>query len=132
MLHSIHHVDFLVRDLDTAIRRWREVLDLDCETRESLPQRGIDTAWFQIGATWRVLLQPTDPESPPGRHRAEHGESVFLLSFGVDDLDAAVAVLENRNVVCGAERSGLDGWPIVDVDAAVGGSTTIRLTGSRR
>lgn len=132
MLHSIHHVNFLVRDLDNAIARWRELLDLDCETRESLPQRGVDTARFRVGTTWLVLVQPTDPDSAPGRHLAEHGEGVFLLSFGVDDLDAAVAALENRNAVCGVERSGLDGWRIVDVDAAIGGATTIQLTGSQR
>ena len=86
MLHSIHHVNFRVRDLDTAVARWRKILDLDCETRESLPGRGVDTARFRVGVTWLVLVQPTNPDSVPGLHLEEHGEGVFLLSFGVDDL----------------------------------------------
>jgi methylmalonyl-CoA/ethylmalonyl-CoA epimerase len=128
MLHSIHHVNFLVRNLDTAVARWRKILDLDCEIRESLPGRGVDTARFRVGVTWLVLVQPTNPDSVPGRHLEEHGEGVFLLSFGVDDLDAAAAAIDARGATCGAERSGLDSWRVVDVGAAIGGSTAIQLT----
>ena len=74
------------------------------------------------------LEQAEVPARVPGRFLEEHGEGVFLLSFGVDDLDAAAAAIDARGANCGAERSGLDRWRVVDVGAAIGGSTAIQLT----
>ena len=109
MLKSIHHINILVRDLDAAITSYRQ-LGVQEFIRESLPGRGVQTARFKVADSWVVLLMPTDPEGVPGRHLAQHGEGLFLLSFGVDSLDAATDLLD------GSARRGLADWRVADLN----------------
>jgi methylmalonyl-CoA/ethylmalonyl-CoA epimerase len=77
----------------------------------------------RLGATWLVLVQPLDPANPIGQRLARHGEGVFLLSFAVDDLDAALA----SGLALGPERVGLDGWRVADLTALSGETTILQL-----
>ena len=130
MLQGIHHLNFLVADLDAAVARWRALFDLGGEVRESLPERGVDTARFRIGDTWLVLVTPTDPDGLPARHLRRHGEGPFLLSFAVADLDAARSRVDAAAgvAVCGRERAGVDGWRVADIDTELGADVVIQLT----
>ncbi len=118
MSHSvrgIHHINFLVRDLDTAIERYQMLLGMAVTARESLPQRGVDTARFRVGDTWLVLVQPTG-DGVPAQHLEQHGEGFFLLSLEVDNLERSSAALQGTALATGAIRDGLDDWRIVDLE----------------
>ena len=65
MLEGIHHINFLVADLDAAILRYKDLFDIDAMTIESLPQRGVRTARFELSGVWIVLVQPVDEQSEP-------------------------------------------------------------------
>ena len=90
-VRKIHHINFLVRDLDVAEQRYRQMLGLGPAIREALPGRGVLTARFRVGEVWLVLVQPTSEQGEPAEHLRDHGEGFFLISFAVDDLDAALA-----------------------------------------
>jgi methylmalonyl-CoA/ethylmalonyl-CoA epimerase len=113
VLTHVHHVNLLVRDLDAAMAAWRR-LGITTFVEERLPGRGVETARFQVGATWIVLVMPTDPNGIPGRHLAEHGEGLFLLSLGVASLEAAAAL----DLPLSAARRGLANWRVADLDPA--------------
>ena len=117
MVRSIHHINFIVRDLDEAIVRYEQILGQSLARRDELPERGVRAARFRIGETWLVLVQPTRPDGVPGRFLAEHGEGFFLLSFGVDSLDAEFERLGSQ-WDSGPTRTGADGWQVRDLDAA--------------
>ncbi len=85
MLTGVHHITFLVVDLDAAIERYKELFGLDSIVVESLPERGVVTGRFELAGVWIVLVQPVDDESEPARVLRQQGEGVFLISFGVDD-----------------------------------------------
>jgi methylmalonyl-CoA/ethylmalonyl-CoA epimerase len=120
MVNGIHHVNFLVRDLDEAVGRYRALLGLGEPVLDTLPGRGVLTARFRLGPSWLVLVQPVDPEGEPARHLAEHGEGFFLLSLGVDDLDAAAARVDTAGGrLDGPPRVGLEGWQVRDLDPAL-------------
>jgi len=113
----IHHINFVVEDLDEAIGRFERILGKPVDRRDSLPGRGALTAGFKLGRAWFVLVQPIDPEGVPGRHLAEHGEGFFLCSFGVDDLDQTSSRLRQAGVgLAGPPRQGLDNWRVQDLD----------------
>ena len=59
MVHSIHHLNFIVRDLDAAIPAWERLLGITVARRDELPERGAVAARFRLGDTWLVLVQPT-------------------------------------------------------------------------
>jgi methylmalonyl-CoA/ethylmalonyl-CoA epimerase len=113
----IHHINFVVADLDEAIGRFERILGQAVERRDALPGRGALAARFKLGGTWLVLVQPIDSEGVPGRHLTEHGEGFFLCSFGVDDLDQCLSRLQEAGVgLAGPPRQGVDNWRVQDLD----------------
>jgi methylmalonyl-CoA/ethylmalonyl-CoA epimerase len=117
MVHSIHHLNFIVADLEAAIPRWEAILGLPVAHRDDLPERGVIAARFRVGETWLVLVQPTRTDSVPGRFLAERGEGFFLLSFGVASLADEVA-LAGEAAFAGPVRTGADGWQVRDLAPA--------------
>ena len=130
MLNKIHHINLLVRDLDAAVRRYRSALGVDRFEYGELPGRGVRTARFRAGESWVVLVEPTDPDSVPGRHLAAHGEGLFLLSFGVDGRGAARARVAEAggDPILGEVRTGLEGWQVLDLDPGHFNEAVLQLT----
>ena len=130
MIRGVHHINFLVRDLDEAVDRYQRLLGVRIDRRDELPGRGVHMARFRAGETWIVLVQPTETDSAPGRHLREHGEGPFLVSFAVENLELAMARTNAAagREICGAERRGLDGWRIADIDTELGGAVTVQIT----
>lgn len=117
MSSRLHHLNLLVPDLDRAIDYWHAVTGAP-PIVEDLPDRGVRTARFDLSGTWLVLLEPTETTGVPAQHLARHGAGLFLLSLGVDDLDAARCDLNARGVsTLGAARRGLAQCEVQDVEA---------------
>jgi methylmalonyl-CoA/ethylmalonyl-CoA epimerase len=103
---SIHHINFIVRDLDEACSRFESELGLEAFEVVDHVTRGARVARSRLGDSWLVLVAPYDPDSVPGRHLEEHGEGFFLLSLGVDALEDP--------------RAGILDWRVKDVAAIHG------------
>lgn len=116
ILKNIHHLNFVVADLDAAVLRYQDGLSLGPFLREDLPDRGVSTARVQIGEVWIVLVSPQRDDCDVARYLAAHGEGFFLMSFGVDDLDRAIGELAKRGTAAGAKRAGLSDWQVADLD----------------
>ena len=114
----IHHIDFVVRDLDRAAERYRTLFGFEPEPKETLPERGIELVRFRVGETWLILVQPTRDDSPVAAFLEEHGEGYFHLAFEVDDVETAARDMADRGVALrdSAPRTGLDGWKLVDIE----------------
>jgi len=116
ILKSIHHINFIVADLDAAVSAYQDRLDLGPFQREDLPDRGVSTARVQIGDVWLVLVSPQSDDCEIARHLALHGEGFFLMSFGVDDLDQAISELAKRGTGASEIRAGLSDWQVADLN----------------
>ncbi len=130
MLEGIHHINFLVADLDAAILRYKDLFDIDAMTIESLPERGVRTARFELSGVWIVLVQPVDEQSEPMRHLREHGEGLYLVSFAVENLDSATENLAAKSAINKATKSreGLKGWRVIDLEPDAVFGALIQLT----
>jgi len=117
MIQRIHHINFIVRDLVSAIPAWERILDREVTSRDRLEERGVDIARFDLGQTWIVLVQPTRSGTVPAAHLEQHGEGFFLMSLETDSLQGEVGRL-GEAMFDGAERGGLDDWQVRDVDVA--------------
>ena len=116
----IHHVNFVVRDLDLACAHFERVLGVEpFEVVDHAP-RGSHIARSRIGESWLVLVCPYDADSVPGRFLADHGEGLFLLSVGVEDLANELERLEAAGEAA-KMRGGILDWRVADV-AEVGNS----------
>ena len=117
-INKIHHINFLVEDINEGISRYRDLLGIDSFIREDLPERGVITARVAIGEQWLVLVQPTDPTGIAGRHLAANGEGFFLISYAVDSLQQASArvVEHGANMAAPLPRQGLQNWQVQDIN----------------
>ena len=118
----IHHLNFVVRDLDEATARFEKLLGVSSfEVIDHAP-RSSRIARSRLGDSWLVLVCPYDENSAPGRHLAEHGEGFFLLSVGVDNLTSELERLDSAgvDVVDGKPRDGIKDWRIADIGTAHG------------
>ncbi|MCO4811987.1 MAG: VOC family protein [Gammaproteobacteria bacterium] len=98
---GIHHVNFIVRDLDEAMPRFEKTLGLEPFEVVDHAVRGARVARTRLGDSWFVLVAPYDSESVPGQFLAEHGEGFFLLS------------LASRKVA--NPRDGILDWKVEDL-----------------
>lgn len=115
--HSVHHINFIVRDLDSAIERYQNTLGFGEPIRDELPERGVRIARYLLGDTWLVLVQPTREDSIPGHYLRTHGEGVFLVSLGVENLAESIASVRaaGARVLDDEPRLGAEGWKIQDL-----------------
>lgn len=118
MVKRIHHINFIVKDLDEGIQCYEKILGEGVFEKDELPQRGVLTARAKVAEQWFVLVQPTDFALVPGKHLMEHGEGFFLLSFEVDDMNVAISQMEDKGLsfTKGADRKGLANWWVRDLD----------------
>ena len=123
MVRSIHHINFVVRDLVVSIPAWERILGRRCDSRDRLDGRGVDIARFRLGDAWIVLVQPTGPGAPAD-FLAANGEGFFMLSLGVDSLDDEIARL-GESMLDGRRRAGLDDWTVQDL--AIGQTSGAQL-----
>ena len=130
MLTGVHHINFLVADLDAAIERYKELFGLDSIEVESLPARGVVTGRFELAGVWIVLVQPVDDETEPARMLRKQGEGLFLVSFAVEDLDDAKEKLVARGAISESApaRDGLLNWRVIDLSPESVFGAAIQLT----
>jgi methylmalonyl-CoA/ethylmalonyl-CoA epimerase len=117
-LKSVHHINFIVADLDAAVQAYQKILGIGPFEYEELPERRVSTARVRVGEVWIVLVSPQCENSVAGRYLEAHGDGFFLMSFGVDNLDQAMAELAQRGALP-AERTahaGILDWRVADLE----------------
>ena len=118
VLKCIHHINFVVADLDAAVDAYQRTLGLGPFEYEELEERDVKTARVRVGDAWIVLVSPRSDNSPVAHYLETHGEGFFLMSFGVDNLDQAMAELTRQGAVTAdaKTRTGILGWQVADLD----------------
>ena len=116
-VNSIHHINFVVRELAPQIEYLRTLLQSE-PIIEDLPNRQVKTARFCLSGVWLVLVQPLSTEGEVAQILAERGEGLFLLSLNVDSLDASLEKLSLQGINSDnkGKREGLGNWRVQDLD----------------
>ena len=119
MIKRIHHINFIVKDLEKAVKTYKLLFGEPTVESEILPQRGVKLARFKVGETWLILVQPVGEDGIPAQYLKKHGEGFFLISCQVDDVRRASGQLANEgvSVLDSHPRQGLDDWQVMDLDA---------------
>jgi methylmalonyl-CoA/ethylmalonyl-CoA epimerase len=85
MIRKIDHVGVAVQDLEKQTAFYRDVLGLEFEGFEDLPERGLRIGVFNVGGVRIELLQPTVPDNTLAKFIEKSGEGIHHLAFTVDD-----------------------------------------------
>jgi len=127
-VNSIHHINFVVRELAPQVEYLRTLLQSE-PIIEDLPNRRVKTARFCLSGVWIVLVQPLSTEGEVAQILAKRGEGLFLLSLNVDSLDASLEKLSQQGINSDnkGKREGLDNWRIQDLDCPDGLGPILQL-----
>jgi len=94
----LHHVAYVVEDLDAALPLFVARYGLIEEIREVMPDQGVEALMLGAGGAGVELITPLDPEGAIARFLAKRGEGLHHVAFGVSDIDAALAELADAGV----------------------------------
>jgi len=99
---SIHHVSFIISDINAAKHFYCEVMGL--QTDESRPQMSFDGIWLIINHSQQIHLLLLD--NPDSILRPEHGGRDRHAAFKVKDLSAIKARLDEYDISYTVSKSG--------------------------
>lgn len=113
-ISHIEHLGIAVKDLESAIPYYENILGLQCYSIEVVEDQKVKTAFFKVGNTKIELLEPTSPESAIAKFIEKRGEGIHHIAFAVDGVAAALEEMENKGIqlIDKAPRKGAEGLNI--------------------
>ena len=99
---AIHHVAIVVRSIDAALPRYREVFGLEPDVAPFVfTAQRVRLCFLSTGvepAARIELVEPIDPEGGVARFLAERGEGVHHVCLATDDLPGSLEALAAAEV----------------------------------
>jgi methylmalonyl-CoA epimerase len=107
----VHHVAYIVRDIESALRFYRDTLDLSVALVLPIESDEVVIAFLDVGETKVELVQPTTATSGVARFLESRGEGFHHVCFETPDVDATLDDLRDRGVelIDGRARRGAEG-----------------------
>ena len=108
---QVHHVAVVVRDLDAALRTFRDRLEIALETVQEIPSDGVRIAFLATGSSKLELVEPTDPTTGVARFLERHGEGFHHVCYEVADLTAELTrlAIDGIELIDAVPRRGAEG-----------------------
>ena len=111
MIEKVHHVGVVVRDMEQAMRFYRDTLGLPVHKLETIAEQGVQAALLTLGDSEIELLQPVQPDTGIARYLERKGEGLHHICFQVDDIERDLDALKQRgtDMIDQQTRVGLAG-----------------------
>jgi len=142
VIKKVHHVGVVVRDLEQAMRFYRDTLALPVHKTETIIDQGVRAALLTLGDSEIELLEPIVPDTGIARYLEGRGEGLHHVCFEVDDVERDLLALKMKGTelvdqqtrigiagrICFLHPSAMDGTlvelcqPITDEAQAAGGA----------
>ena len=95
---TVEHIGIAVKDLDQAVRVYRDLLGLPYEGEEKLENIGIRMAFFPLDDTSIEFIEPKSMDSSVGRFIEKRGGGLHHICLRVPDLKAAMEELKGKGI----------------------------------
>lgn len=95
-IEKIDHICFAVRDLEKTKRIYEDNFNLVPQVEYIAESEHIKVARYYVGDVAVELMESTSPRGEVSKFIERRGEGVFLISYKVDDLDAALDELKQK------------------------------------
>jgi methylmalonyl-CoA/ethylmalonyl-CoA epimerase len=125
----LHHVAYVVADLDAALPLFADRYGMTEEIREVMPDQGVEAVMLRAGAAGVELITPLDTDGAIARFLDKRGEGLHHVAFGVPDVAAALAELAAAGVelIDTAPRRGLGGHLVAFIHPRSGAGALTEL-----
>jgi len=97
-IKKINHVAILVKDIEAALKFWRDDLGLPLDHVEDVPSQASKVAFMPVGEGEVELVEPTDPDSGLAKLLEKRGEGMHHLCMEVDDIEMMLSDLKQKGV----------------------------------
>ena len=110
----IEHIGIAVKELDSAVKLYEDLLGIKCYKIEEVPDQKVRTAFFRIGETKIELLESIDPEGPISKFIDKRGEGLHHIAFAVKELEKQLKKAKKANIrlINEIPQKGADGLDI--------------------
>lgn len=98
MIKKVHHVGVVVRDMEQAMRFWRDTLGLHVHKLETIEEQGVKAALLTLGDSEIELLEPIVADNGVARYLESKGEGLHHICFEVDDVERDLDALKQKQV----------------------------------
>lgn len=117
MLGRLNHVAIAVPDLESAVRKYRNVLGAKVSEPQALPEHGVTVVFVELENTKTELLEPLGENSPIAAFLAKNPSGgIHHMCYEVDDIIASRDALRAEGVRVlgdGEPRTGAHGKPVL-------------------
>ena len=130
MFAGMDHVGVAVKNLDEAIKVYRDVLGFKLLGVNVLTERKVKVAFLGMeGETEIELLEPLGSDSPIAKFLENRGEGIHHVAVRVDDVEQALEEYKKRGVMLIDEqpRAGAEGKRIAFVSPKSTGGVLLEL-----
>ncbi len=129
MFEKIDHIGIAVKDLDRALRFYRDQLGLELKEIEEVDEQKVKVAFVPVSESNLELLEPTDSSGPVGKFLAKKGEGFHHISFRVSDLEGKLKQLQEQGgeLIDTEPRYGAGGAKIAFIHPRSTGGILIEL-----
>lgn len=114
MPSKINHLGIAVRDLEEALKIWRDGLGLAVQQIVDLPDRGLRVAFLPCGESMIELLAPLHDQSEISKFLQDRGPGIHHVCLQTGDLEAASSQAEGGGLRMLGEgpKLGAEGFPV--------------------
>lgn len=110
-IKKIDHIGIVVRDIEAALKFYRDALGLELTKTEFVPEQAVKIAFLPTGDSKIELVQPTTDDSGIARYLTKRGEGIHHICLEVDDIEATLArmVAQGVGLIDKTPRTGSGG-----------------------
>jgi len=126
---KVDHIGIATRQIDEALALWRDVLGLEIDSTEEVPEQGVRVAMLPIGDSHIELLEPLSLDSPVGKFLEKRGPGIHHLAVRVTDIRASLAHLKEKGtrLIDETPRTGAGGCLVAFVHPSSANGVLLEL-----
>jgi methylmalonyl-CoA/ethylmalonyl-CoA epimerase len=115
MIEKLDHIGIAVKDIDEALKFYRDVLGLKCTRIEEVEGQHVKIAFLPAGDVNLELVQATHPDSAVAKFIEKRGEGVQHIALRVKNIEGAMQYLKEKGMemIDAIPRKGGHGSKIV-------------------
>ncbi len=98
MLKHVDHIGIAVRNLDEAVKTYKEMFGIEPSFVEVNDEFKVRVAFIPIGEVLIEFIEATDESSAVTEWIEKHGESINHIAYRVDNIDDRLKELKERGV----------------------------------
>ncbi len=97
-IQKISHIGIAVKDWDSQMAFYRDVLGLELVQVEEIPERDVRVALFRVGESAIELLTPLSEHGPLAHFLKKRGEGLHHIAYAVESLSDIMTHLKAKGI----------------------------------